>query len=204
MINVSVCGGDLRGNSMKVSIDFGDGTPPAVVANYDFLNPPPVVHNYTGWRGRKTVKAGSVENCVGEAKTIFSITPRVLVVGYAQPLPTSCASIPNKPSLRKNTIVHMKTNPDPNVRINFGCAFNACIHDADGRNSPAVAPFPFPGLREFSMVMKVGTQVVQGGTNVSFTTNQAGLLEICVNDSDLFNNTGAWGLHIEVDESRAP
>ena len=193
-----------EGVCAKVSVDFGDGTPAAVVANYDFSNPPQVTHDYTGWKGRKTVKVGSVENCVGEAKTIFTIGPSIAKVGFAQPLPSACAPIPNKPPLRTNTIVHMQTNPDPNVKINFGCAFNGCILDADGRSSAAVAPFPFPGLREFSMVMRVGTQVVQGGTNVTFTTSQTGPLEICVNDSDLFNNTGAWGLNIEVDESGAP
>lgn len=177
-----------------------------MVANYDFSNLPQVNHNYTGWGGRKTVKAGSVENCVGEAKTIFTIGHSVYNVGYV-PSNATCADVSaslNKPPLRTNTIVHMKTNPDPNIKINFGCAFNGCIVDADGRNSLAVAPFPFPGLREFSMVVRVGTQVVQGGTNVTFTTNQAGPLEVCVNDSDLWNNTGAWGLIIEVDELGAP
>lgn len=200
----------LQGDGVcaKVSVDFGDGTPPMVVANYDFSAAPlpQVAHTYTGWGGRKTVKAGSVENCIGEAKMIFTIGPPAYNVGFAQPLSTACANVSaalNKPPLRKNTIVHMKTNPAPNVRINFGCAFNGCIHDADGRNSPAIAPFPFPGLKEFSMVMRVGTQIVQGGTNVTFTTNQAGPLEVCVNDSDLFNNTGAWGLILDIDESGA-
>jgi len=199
----------LQGDGVcgKVSIDFGDGTPPAALPNYDFSNLPQVAHNYTGWGGRKTVKAGSVENCIGEAKMIFTIGPPAYNVGFAQPLPTACTNVSaslNKPALRTNTIVHMKTNPSPNVKINFGCAFNGCILDADGRNSPAGAAFPFPGLREFSMVMRVGTQIVQGGTNVTFTTNQAGPLEVCVNDSDLFNNTGAWGLMIDIDESGAP
>ncbi len=45
------------------------------------------------------------------------------------------------------------------------------MYDADGKNpSTAVAPLPFPGLRELSMVLKVGTQTVQGGTDVTFTT----------------------------------
>jgi hypothetical protein len=188
----------------KVSIDFGDGTPPAIVSNYDFSNIPQVDHLYTGWPGKKTVKAGSVENCVGSPQIIFTVGPPVLNVGYAQPRPLACDPIPNKPPLRAGTKVHMKTNPNPNVKINFGCSFNGCIYDADGKNpSTAAAPFPFLGLREYSMVMRVGTQVVQGGTDVTFTTNQAGPLEICVNDDSLSNNTGAWGLIIDVDESGA-
>jgi len=188
----------------KVSIDFGDGTPPAEVANYDFSNITPVDHLYAGWGGKKTVKAGSLENCVGAPQRIFTVAPPVEKVGYMQPRPSACDAIPNKPPLRVGTIVHMKTNPDPNIRINFGCSFNGCIYDADGKNpSTAAAPFPFAGLREYSMVMRVGTQVVQGGTDVTFTTNQAGPLEICVNDSNMSDNTGAWGLIIDVDESGA-
>jgi hypothetical protein len=188
----------------KLSIDFGDGTPPAIVPNYDFANIPPVSHLYAGWRGRKTVKAGSVENCVGEAQMIFTIGPTILNVGYAQPRPTACDPIPGKPALRKNTKVHITTNPAPNVRIDFGCAFGGCVFDADGRNPSTAGPaLPFPGLRELSMVLKVGTQVVQGGTDVTFTTSQAGPLEVCVNDDNLSDNTGAWGLRIEVDESNA-
>jgi hypothetical protein len=53
------------------------------------------------------------------------------------------------------------------------------------------------------MVLRVGTQVVQGGTDVTFTTSQAGPLEVCVNDDNLSDNTGAGGLRIEVDESNA-
>lgn len=54
------------------------------------------------------------------------------------------------------------------------------------------------------MVIRVGTQVVQGGTNMNFITNKSGHLEICVNDDRLDDNTGAWGIGISVDESQAP
>jgi hypothetical protein len=53
------------------------------------------------------------------------------------------------------------------------------------------------------MVLRVGTQVEQGGTNVMITTNQVGALEVCVNDDNLADNSGAWGVHVEVDESAA-
>jgi hypothetical protein len=101
--------------------------------------------------------------------------------------------------------VSIKTNPDPNVKINFGCSFNGCIYDADGEpNSSASSSFPFPGLRKYSLVLQVGTQIAQGGTNMSFVTNQGGLLQLCVNDEQLNDNTGAWGVGISVDESQAP
>jgi hypothetical protein len=146
------------------------------------------------------VTVGGVGDCGGYAEKRVKITPLDIKVGYMQPSRTTCDAITNKPPLRKNTLVRITKIPNSNTQINFGCAFNGCIHDANGRNSPAAAPFPFVGLREFSLVIKVGTQVVQGGTNVSFKTNQAGPLEICVNDPDLFNNTGAWGINVRVDD----
>jgi hypothetical protein len=189
----------------KVRIDFGDGSAPADVANYDFANTPAVTHTYTGWGGKKTVKAGSLENCVGTAQKIFSVAPVVFSVGYKQPRPSACDPVPNQPPLRKNTKVHITTNPDPNVRIDFGCPFGNCVYDADGMNSTVPLPpgYPFPALRPLSLVLRVGSQAVQGGTDVTFTTTQAGLLEICVNDYNLSDNTGAWGVFIEVDDSAA-
>jgi hypothetical protein len=107
--------------------------------------------------------------------------------------------------LRSGTKVGIKTNPNPIVKINFGCPFNMCVYDADGEpNSSAPASFPFQGLRKYSLVLRVGQQVVQGGTDMSFVTNQGGLLEVCVNDEKLDDNTGAWGIGIAVDESQAP
>jgi hypothetical protein len=49
-----------------------------------------------------------------------------------------------------------------------------------------------PFLRKYSLVLQVGQQIVQGGTNMSFTTNQGGLLQLCVNDEQLNDNTGGW------------
>ena len=107
----------------------------------------------------------------------------------------------------KNTLVTIKTNPDPNIKINFNCWPDSCIYDADGKpNSIAPQSFPFPGLRVGSLVLRVGGvngQVVQGGTNMSFRTDRASLLELCINDYKLDDNTGAWGIAIYVDESNA-
>src|ERR1700682_5143703 len=78
---------ELAGDGVcgKVSFDFGDGTSPIVVPNYDFLNNPVVEHLYTGWGGKKTVKAVGVENCVGSVQEIIEVVPIVFSVGYAQP-----------------------------------------------------------------------------------------------------------------------
>lgn len=174
-----------------------------------------VNHTYQGWPGPKTMSAIGVTNCGGSASWlthVFQPTPNAdgtlaedFRVAFGQPGPTACAVVPNAPALRKNTKVSIKTNPNPRVVINFGCLLGGCIHDADGEpNSSAPPNFPFPTLRKYSLVLRVGTQVVQGGTNMSFTTNQAGPLELCVNDDVLPDNTGAWGVFISVDESQAP
>ncbi|MGZ9196884.1 MAG: hypothetical protein ACXW4I_10720 [Candidatus Deferrimicrobiaceae bacterium] len=127
-------------------------------------------------------------------------------LGFMQPGTKACNDVPGiSLPLRRNTKVRIKTNPDPNVRINFGCLLNTCVYDADGEpNSSAPSGFPFPGLRKYSLVFRVGQQIVQGGTNMNFTTNQGGLLQVCVNDERLDDNTGAWGIGISVDESQAP
>ena len=189
----------------NVRIDFGDGSNPVQSSGYDFSNPTQFDHYYgLGWGGKKTVKAVGLQNCVGTAQMIIEITPSVYKLAYAQPRPSACDFVPNKPALRPNTKVHITTNPDPSIKINFGCLFNNCVFDADGINSMATSGYPFPGLRPLSLVLRVGTEVFQGGTDRMFTTHQTGRLEVCVNDDNLSDNTGAWGLFIEVDESGAP
>ena len=186
----------------KLRVDFGDGTPPVDIDNFAFATAAAIKHTYTGWAGRKTVKADPLSNCVGAAKTIFTIG-RPAIVGFMPPLAAACATVStslSKPPLRMNTIVHITTKP--NVRIDFGCAFSGCVYDADGMNTTDPST-PFPTLRALSMVIRVGTQIVQGGTDVTFTTNQAGPLDICVNDGKLSDNSGAWGITIDVDESGA-
>lgn len=199
-----------------VRLKFGDGS--ASEDSVDFgpsgATPWKVSHTYTGWPGPKTVTAEGVTNCTGTA------TQRVIALmptgDPAQPLAgdfrvaffaprTPCAPVPSAPPLRQNSKVRVMTNPDPNVKVNFGCWFGGCIYDADGKpGSAAGGNFPFPGLREFSLVLRIGTQVVQGGTDTSFTVNQSGPLELCMNDDILADNTGAWGVFLFVDESSAP
>jgi len=129
----------------------------------------------------------------------------------SQPYPPSngppvsaCVSLPNVRGLRANTKVTVTADPVTSGKINFGCFLGGCIYDADGEKlSSAVAPFPFQNLAKYSLVLRVGSQTEQGGSRASFTTNQAGPLEICVNDDVLADNTGAWNFTINVDESQA-
>jgi hypothetical protein len=203
-----------------VRLNFGDGQF-IEGSNIDFGKsgaqiPWVVSHAYQGWPGPKTLTAEGVTNCAGkESQSLHvfqrppnqsnNLSPEAFMLAYGQPGPNVCDAL-NAPPLRRNTRVTITTNPDPAVRINFGCVLPGCIYDADGEpNSVAPAGFPFPGLKKYSLVLRVGTQQpIQGGSNVSFTTTQEGPLEICVNDDHISDNSGAWGIIILVDESEAP
>ena len=190
-------------------IDFGDGTAQVEYTNVDLASKPTFTHTYTGWNGPKPVRAyGSLaDGCGGHARArnrTVRLRPDVLSLGYANPVPSACMPYPNKPPLRKNTVVKIsKLNP---TVIDFGC-FGGCFNDAIGvRDTAAGSGYPFPGLRERSLVIRVGTQVVQGdqfSSDFTFTTTEAGPLEICVNDYKLDDNSGAWGIGISIDESAA-
>jgi hypothetical protein len=108
-------------------------------------------------------------------------------------------------------LVHIQTFPaePPHERgINFGCFAAGCVYDADGKlGSVADSTFPFPGKREYSLVLRVGpqvvgSQVVQGGSNVQFTTTTSGPLAFCLNDgdNDVTNNRGGYIIQISVDQ----
>ncbi len=209
-----------RGQCDKVGVDFGDGTRIESYGPVDFgddPNPPlpwTVSNTYLGsWPGPKTIRAYSVANCVGEATQPIN----VLVVddngqgsmnySLAYVALQECGVVPhiNKP-LRQNTRVHISSINNPPLVINFGCFLGGCIYNADGEPY-SIAPnsFPFPGYKKYSLIFRVGQQIIQGGTNMNFTTNQRGFLEVCANDDFLGDNDrGAWGIKILVDESQAP
>ncbi|HLF48280.1 MAG TPA: hypothetical protein VJA45_02810 [Methylomirabilota bacterium] len=193
-----------------LSVDFGDGGQPVPFSNVNFgasgaARPFPVTHTYSYWGGLKTLTAEGVTNCTGKAQAKVSVLPDVFTLGFGQPVPSACTPVPNVPRLRRNTVVRLSdvSSPSNPARINFGCLLSGCIYSADGQNAPAPPGFPFPALNKYSLVIRVGTQVVQGGTNVTFTTTQAGPMEVCLNDDILPDNTGAWGIGILVDESNA-
>lgn len=195
-----------QGKCDKIGFDFGDMSPIGMLSSVDFASTTTIFidHAYAGWGGKKTVKVLPEQNCAGSAQTTFTVAPTSLVVALTQPTTKACSDFSaalSKPPLRKNTTVHITTTA--NVRIDFGCALGGCVHDADGENSMAPSNYPFPGLRKYSMVIRVGTQVEQGGTNKTITTSQVGALEVCVNDDNIADNSGAWGVHVEIDESAA-
>lgn len=123
--------------------------------------------------------------------------PIAVVYPKVRPLP-SCNRVPNLSPLRtglKVTVVDIGK-----IQMDIGCCHFPSQTVGIGGILGRVAtnpPFPFAGFGEYSMVMQLGSQLASPGT---FTTNQAGPLEICINDDNLTNNDGAWGVNIRVDE----
>lgn len=195
-------------------VKFGDGSPAIERVNMDFGATGSaqweVSHTYMGWLGLKTASAEGVVNCGGKVTSKFRVMRaqgdpvtlrQELAIGFGATAAT-CTAVPGVSALRAGTRVGIRANPDPGVKINFGCVFG-CVYDADGIPG-SVATEPFAGFRQLSLVLRVGTQIVQGGTGMSFVTNQTGPLELCVNDEKLSDNSGAWGLFISVDEPQEP
>ena len=129
------------------------------------------------------------EGCGGRVNTRFVTTPSAFVLVLTRPGPNVCDTISGKPALPNRTLVKITTVPNnsPCGGIYYSNMTPNCF-DADGGPDVATATagptnFPFLGRRKFSLVLRVGTQVEQGGTNMSFTTTQTAPLELCVNTS---------------------
>lgn len=212
-----------RGTCQSVNVDWGDGTiEPAVVPvqgeRIEFetsnIETRYLFHAYNGWGGGKTVTVEGV-GCEGKIRGRFQTDPREKRIGWAQPAPPGtagvCQTVSSLPGMIPRMLVHVSLapvtfSPTPGVTfrgINFGCFAGGCVHDADGRPGTAAnPPFPFTGFREYSVVFRIGSQVVQGRTNVQFTTTASGPLEFCLNDgdNDLTNNRGGFNVTISVDQ----
>ena len=209
-----------------IRLDFGDGSR-TIGGPHDFAmaNQPFVAeHTYgrTAWPGLKRVRATGIGNCFGDARLGVRMMERVpanngpgtfvfadkLVVAFAQPPldpadQAPCKPVPLKASLRRDAVVTVRSNPDPKFRIDYGCWLSGCIYDADGEpGSTAPTGWAFPGMRQYSMVLRVGSQTVQGGNFTRFVTGSSGPLEICLNDMNLSMNDNFGGLllSITVDE----
>lgn len=214
-----------EGKCDSVGLDSGAG-PKHYAGPVDFGQagasiPVKFTYNYgSAWPGLKTIHAFSASNCMGEARQTIQVMHKNgntvqsdLNFTLAQPYSFANGITPGPcklafdqhqvGALRPNTKVTVTARPDPNSMINFGCL--GCRFGVDGEaGSTAAAPLPFPGMAKYSLVLKVGTQEVQGGSQVSFTANNKAALEICVNDDNLRDNTGTWNFTISVDESQAP
>ena len=189
--------------SCTLTVDWGDGTPTQQVYKTIGIGPPQLTHTYNGWAGGKTVTVHGGTNCPGTARTRFTIAPSTWTIGWAvrdsagQVL--TCVRVPGKPQLAPNSLVKVTADTYPYVK--FAYAIDARKFDPDGwPGTSAVSPFPFEGFREFSLVLRVGSELFQGGTNTRFVTTTGGVLEMCQNDYDTTDNSGGWSIRFEVDE----
>lgn len=199
------------GECNTLNLDWGDGT---VDSSYVKLTAQSQqTHRYSSWGGGKTVTASGSGGCLGSAFTRFRITPLTysFVVNYPGPNTMACHAMPGKAELPARAQVHAVNVPTVgnvnNNSINFGCLFNGCIFDPEGRaGSSATAPFPFPGFREYSVVWTHGSQQVQGGLDTTFVTlgPAPANLTFCINADLTRNVVGGWQFVITVDELGPP
>jgi len=161
-----------------------------------------------------TTKSEGSNGCIGNARLRFNAPPMSRRLGFTQPGTMICQTPTSSPlpGMMPRMLVHVRTFPaePPNERgINFGCVAAGCVYDADGKpGTSAIAPFPFLGMREYSLVLRIGSQVVQGGTNVQFTTasTSTGPLLFCLNDrdNDVTNYLRGYIIEISVKQLGPP
>ena len=203
-----------------LNVNWGDSAADRweTFSNVDLTAQQHLTHTYTDWRGGKTVWVKPQYHCAGTAQTRFTTTPTKFDFGWARRPngmnPTPCFFVPTvtgdtgsfRPSVAPNSIVHITGEPSP--RVNFGCSFDGCIYDPDGRlGTSASSAFSFPGFREYSLVVRVaGTTLFQGGKSAApFELMNGGGLEFCQNtDNPTGNITGGWQVSVRVDELGFP
>lgn len=204
------------GTCQSVTVDWGDG-----VVQQNFV---PVMgrrieletsaletrylrHTYTGWGGGKTITVVG-NGCEGTVRARFQADPRTISIGWNARAPAGttgvCQTTTAVPPLIPRMLVRINLTTVAAVRdVDFGCSPFGCTYNADGKvGSVAAPPFPFPGLVEYSAVFRVGSQVIQGGTNTQFTTTTGGTLMFCLNDgdNDLTNNKGGFDVTLSADQ----
>jgi hypothetical protein len=194
-----------------IVIDWGDGSKD-VIDDAKLAEANLYPHTYKGWRGGKTVTVTPVSpnDCIGNARQRFVTSPSFDELGWARDPRNlkqdarSCVTFPNRPFLTPNSIVKITAQPMP--QINFGCGYNGCIYDPDGKpGTVSAAPFEFPIFREYSLVLReggAGGRLFQGGKSAAlFTSVTGGQLEFCMNNDRPQNNiTGGWQIGVRVDE----
>lgn len=206
------------GHCVRYEVDWGDGASDSVPAGSSpscatqtdasgvqrfTCN---TTHTYSGWGGGKTVTVftNSSSGCEGRAMLRFSVPPPSFAVGFNRPGPNRCDTVSGMPPLANRTLVKITTEPTAGRCGGiFYTGFNPHCYDAEGGDASAITPVPtvpFPTMRAFSLVLSVGTQMVQGGTNMSFITNQAGPLTFCVNEPDPKAGNGGYVIRVSTDQ----
>jgi hypothetical protein len=209
-----------KGTCQSVTVDWGDGTRqanfvPVAGRRIEFETSASetrtLSHTWSGWGGGKTVTVEG-HGCEGKVRIRFNASPSQKRLGWNATAPAGttgvCQTVATLPGMIPRMLVRIQLTTLAAVRdIDFGCFAGGCVYNADGKPGSVAGPgFPFPGLREYSAIFRIGTQVVQGGTNTTFTTTATGPLEFCLNDgdNDLTNNRGGFDVVISVDELGPP
>jgi hypothetical protein len=205
------------GTCSALSVNWGDsGDTWERFTNVDLTAGQRLSHTYTGWAGGRTVWVAAESQCTGTAQARFTTEPEMRSFGWAR-LPSginplACFGVPSAtrpnglmPPLPANVLVRVRGNPSP--QVNFGCSFNGCIYDPDGKpGTSAPATFAFPGFREYSLVLRLnGSTLFQGGKSEQFSAPNGGGLEFCQNtDNPSGNITGGWQIDLRVDQLGFP
>ncbi len=206
----------------RFDIDWSDGSTSNVVPAQTTgcsVNPDPaqqsshfqcfIEHTYNDWPGGKTVTVTARQGCEGRVNTRFVTNPAVAGIAFGRPGVNYCDKVPGKPDLQNRTNVVIWTQPS-STRCGgiWYNNLNPHCYDADGIPELATSAdpmtFAFFGLRKYSLVVRVGTQVLQGGTNMNFTTNQTGPLEFCVNEPHPREGVGGYSIYVRTDSLGPP
>jgi len=198
-----------RGTCGRIRVLFGDGTSQEV-SPADLAAGVGLGHTYTGWGGAKKVTAETVSDCLGRTSTEVTVQPtfRAVAIGAAG-VTTACNALAGVPPVRQGSRVTVGDASNGQATISMGGFVPP--RGIDGSPEVALGPpftFPFPGFKAHSLVLRINSssgnsQVEQGGVGKSFVARLTGPLELCINDDNLFDNTGVWGVTIEVDERGA-
>jgi hypothetical protein len=205
-----------KGTCDSVDVDWGDGTIETgfvpvpgqrIELETSNIETRYLFHTYTGWGGGKTITVTG-NGCEGTIRGRFNANGGTRAIGWNQPAPAGTTGVCQTPSGLPGLIPRMLVKASVQTvsgipGINFGCFAGGCVYNADGRPGTAAgSSFPFPGLREYSVIYRVGSQVVQGGSETQFTTAAAAPMEFCLNDgdNDLTNNDGGFEVTISVDQ----
>ncbi len=209
-----------KGMCAGASVDFGDGKS-ETYGKMNLDEPPAKARRtiswiYFTWPGKKLIHVKGENGCLGDVtkEITVGIGPNGredFRLGFA-PNNSVCNVVtgvllhanPNFPDLpvRKGTGVRIQTD---SRKINYGQA--NISFDASGDPSSPIPPnYPFQNHRKFSLVYRIGSQLIQGEAGpVTFIADQTAPLEVCVNDnpSYLTDNSGGMLITITVNERSA-
>lgn len=146
------------GTCEKAILDFGDGDRLSLlnVSSWPFRDS----HAYFGWGGPKHIRVLGTVNCLGDVKSSLRVGHApggdpTYVLAF-RPNLSVCNAVPHVRRVRAGSVLRIAAN---GTKIRYGIP----EFDASGdRSAAAPTTFAFPGMRPFSLVYRIGTDVFQG------------------------------------------